>query len=148
MDIFEYVDSRKDYYESLEDEHSLEVKKNEGMIKELSEQLELLLRKEEEADFEGRFSAGKKDEELERERIGVEKRIQILKEKNEKHRKVIEDCAAELHIINDLELPKIEIPAEPENSLKTKLLFCSKIALQDPNRCKLELEELLRTFCP
>lgn len=146
MDIFEYVDSRRNYYESMENEYRLEVKKNDGLIKELTERLEEILKKEEELDFEGRFSTGKKDENLERDRKELEKRIQALKDENSEHQEVIEECAEELQIINNLELPVIENPAEPEESLKNKLLFCSKIALQDPYRCKLELEALLSTF--
>lgn len=174
MDIFEYIDSKKNYYESMENEYRLSYKKNQSMIKELSDRLDLLLQKEEEIDFEGCFSAGKKDEQLELDIKELEKRIHFLNVENDEYQELIVECVEELRILNDLELPvfgvekevsvseeyvnansfentKIEDvekinPAETELEIVSKIQFCSKIALQDPYRCKLELERLLSRF--
>lgn len=183
MDIFEYIDSKKNYYESMENEYRLSYKKNQSMIKELSDRLQLLLKKEEESDFERRFAAGKKDEQLELDIKELEKRIEFFKQENEEYQEIIVECVEELRILNDLELPvfgevqevaagaeymetssdvdsqrnvnksvntdksvNTENPIELDLDIKNKIQFCSKIALQDPQRCKLELEELIRTF--
>lgn len=144
MDILTYIENKKNYYESMENEYRLLYKKNQNMIKELISRVEML-KNEEKEDFQSRFVPGRKEHLVELEIKELEIRIAALEKENKDYQEHIAEFVEELRILNDLVAVEKD-PASQKIQLLKKIQFCCNIAEQDPHRCKLELEALLRTF--
>lgn len=139
MDILEYIDKKKNDCEETINEYYLKILKNNSMIKELLERRDDVIKRKEEAEFEGCFYGETMVEDLEREGKDINERVQKLIDGNEEYKSLIEEYEKEMNELNQLTYKN----PVTETEIVEKLQFCSRIVLQDSQRCKLELEKLI-----
>lgn len=161
MDVFEYIDRKKNEYEKLNDESQLQYKTNLNLIEKLTVQLQELV---EQGEDPSQIFAPTNAVMLERDMEEIKEKISTLQLRNEVLEEQIRLCRVELDMLDELELPNIgtvsdefNIASAQENenvsretfqmesidTIKEKLLFCKHIVQLDPQRCRLCIEEIL-----
>lgn len=108
MNIFEYIDKKKNEYETLRDESQIQLKTNLNRIQTISSQIKHMTEEEENP---SKFFLPETAENYEKEIVGLQEKINILELENLALSEKITYCNEELQLLDTLELPDFE-PAE------------------------------------
>ncbi len=102
MNIFEYIDKKRNEYETLRDESQLQLKTNENRIQKISSQIE---RMTEEGQNPSKFFLPETDGNYQREIEELHEKINALELKNDVLTEQIRLCKKEISVLDELELP-------------------------------------------
>lgn len=102
MNIFEYIDKKRNEYENLRDESQLQLKTNENKIRKISSQIKHMA---EEEDNPSKFFLPETAENYQKEIDELQEKINTLELKNDVLAEQIRLCEEELRVLDQLELP-------------------------------------------
>lgn len=105
MNIFEYIDKKKNEYETLRDESQLQLKNNLNRIQTISSQIKHMTEEEENP---SKFFLPETAESYEKEIVELQDKINTLELENSTLSEKISYCEEELHLLDTLELPDFE----------------------------------------
>ena len=105
MNIFEYIDKKRNEYETLRDESRLQLKTNLNRIQTISSQIKHMTEEEENP---SKFFLPTTAENYEKEIVELQDKINTLELENTTLSKKITYCEDELHLLDILELPDFE----------------------------------------
>lgn len=102
MNIFEYVDKKRNEYETLRDESQLQLKTNQNRIQMISSQIKHMAEEEEDP---GKFFLPETAENYQKEIDELQEKINALELQDDVLAEQIRLCEAELRVLDNLELP-------------------------------------------
>ena len=105
MNIFEYIDKKRNEYEILRDESQLQLKTNLNRIQTISSQIKHMTEEEENP---SKYFLPETSENYEKEIVELQDKINTLELENSTLSKKIANCDEELHLLDTLELPDFE----------------------------------------
>ena len=105
MNIFEYIDKKRNEYETLRDESQIQLKSNLNRIETISSQIRHMTEEEENP---SKFFLPETAENYEKEIVELQEKINILELENFALSEKIAYCDDELHLLDILELPDFE----------------------------------------
>ena len=106
MNIFEYIDKKKNEYETLRDESQLLLKSNLNRIQTISSQIKHMTEEEENP---SKFFLPETAENYEKEIVELQDKINTLELEDASLSEKIAYCEEELHLLDTLELPDFEL---------------------------------------
>ena len=105
MNIFEYIDKKRNEYETLWDESQIQLKTNLNRIQTISSQIKHMTEEEENP---SKFFLPEAAENYEKEIVELQNKINVLELENIDLSEKITRCDEELHLLDTLELPDFE----------------------------------------
>lgn len=102
MNIFEYVDKKRNEYETLRDESQLQLKTNQNRIQMISSQIKHMAEEEEDP---GKLFLPETAENYQKEIDELQEKINALELQDDVLAEQIRLCEAELRVLDNLELP-------------------------------------------
>lgn len=105
MNIFEYIDKKRNEYEILRDESQIQLKTNLNRIQTISSQIKHMTEEEENP---SKYFLPETAENYEKEIVELQDKINVLEFENSALSEKISQCDEELHLLDTLELPDFE----------------------------------------
>ena len=105
MNIFEYIDKKRNEYETLRDESQLQLKSNLNRIQSISSQIKHMTEEEENP---SKYFLPETAESYEKEIVELQDKINVLELENSALSDKISLCDEELYLLDTLELPDFE----------------------------------------
>ena len=127
MNIFEYIDKKRDEYETLRDECQLQLKTNLNRIQTISSQINHMMEEEENP---SKFFLPETAENYEKEIVKLQDKINTLELENMSLSERITYYEEELHLLDTLELPDFE---SAEKNMTWMPMIISEEEFQEKN---------------
>ena len=102
MNIFEYIDKKRNEYETLRDESQIQLKTNLNRLQTISSQIKLMTEEEENP---SKYFLPETAENYEKEIVELQDKINVLELENTALLEKITRCDEELYLLDTLELP-------------------------------------------
>lgn len=135
MNIFEYLDKKRNEYERLRDESQLQLKTNRNRIQKISLQIEEMMEKEENP---SQFFLPEITENYKEEIESLQEKKKVLEAEDELHVKKVELCEKELYLLDTLELPDF---SSAKNDAEWKPMRVSEEEFQIKNVSRETIEQ-------